>query len=242
MSGTAILIGAIIIIAIIGAVVALSFGGSDGGSSSNTEVHIAGNFKLTFEDSFNSTEKNYIIDGATKLSNVITDTNQIPVIIKKYQSSGDDIAKANKNSGDIFRGGTVQYNTNKFPGDNCDWAGITMHEFLHVLGFTNSYTGWSNKVVSGLSLQPFTCARFYYTCVGVTNPGLVYTNIPLEPGSTSHWNESVFGPEIMTPKVVGSCQSDQLQFSKMTAGALKDLGFQIDINSSTISAGYFLPS
>ena len=256
MSGTTILIGAIIIIAIIGAVVALSFGGSDGGSSSNTEVRDVGRFRLTLDKSLSETNRNKIIQGAFNLSNVVLKEGDsyfmngslIPIDIVKNNNIGTNkFARASKETskfGNKYSGGKIEYNEQKMTSDSCDWSKITIHEIIHLIGF-GLYTVWNSAVIeSGPSLKGTTYdqARHYYICAAAFNEVTTYDNIPLYPVEdppSAHWDENVFEKEIMTP--LTNCQESDLIFSKITAGVLEDTGFQINYNSNVIE-NYNIPS
>ena len=255
MSGTAILIGAIIIIAIIGAVVALSFGGSDSGSSSNTEVRDVGRFRLTLDKSLSETNRNQIIQGVSNLSDVVlkggdtyfTDGNLIPIDIVKNNNIGDIFAQASKETskfGNKYSGGKIEYNEQKMTSRPCDWSKITIHEIIHLIGF-GLYSNWNNAVIgSGPSLNGtiYNQAHHYYICAAASNEVTTYDNIPLYPVEdppSAHWNENVFETEIMTP--LTNCQTNNLIFSKITAGVLEDTGFQINYSSNVIE-NYNIPS
>lgn len=251
MNTASILIGFLILAAIVGAIVALSGSGGGSDGSSNTEIRNVGRFRLSLDKSLPSDKRNYIIQGATELSDVInTDTffgngNLIPVSMILNNSIGNTIyaraSKPNQNYKDKYNGGKIEFNQNLMNTRGCCWSKIAIHEMIHLVGF-GLYNNWTSSILDGPSLNGtnYSNARDYYVSAGIPNNVITYDNIPLEPGSNGHWNEAVFGSEIMTPET-NLCTANDLIFSKITAGVLEDTGFNINYDSSTISAGYALP-
>lgn len=245
----------IIVAAVIGAAVALSGSGGDNGSS-NIETRDVGRFRLSLDKSLSASERNYIIQGATELSDVInTDTffnggNLIPVSMVLNNNISNNVYalayKPNENYTNKYNGGKIEFNQNVLNAGGCCWSKIVIHEMIHLIGF-GLYNEWNNGTVqSGPSLNgtDYSNAHSYYVSAGLPNNIITYNNIPLQPfasGSTTtgHWNEAVFGNEIMTPET-SLCTANDLIFSKITAGVLEDTGFNINYSSNTISAGYVL--
>ncbi len=93
-----------------------------------------------------------------------------------------------------------------------DLLAVMVHELGHVLGFGSSWM-W-DQWIEGEDDPHFTGPEARETFGGP---------VPVEP-SSGHWRESVFGPELMTPRLDGS---DRL--SRYTLAAFLDLGYGVDL-------------
>lgn len=120
---------------------------------------------------------------------------------------------------------------------NGSLSGVILHEMGHVLGLG---TLWGSKNLLDLTSGFQSGGNTYYAkYTGAyalseykTLPGGngSATSIPLENNTAvfaggslgSHWRESVFNSELMTPAANGS-----LAISRMTVGSLKDLGYEV---------------
>lgn len=106
---------------------------------------------------------------------------------------------------------------------------VVTHEMGHVLGF-GSGPNWESLVTGAGSADPRftgTVARAEWSALGGSG------NVPVEneggPGTAnSHWRESVFGNEIMT----GYLNPGTNPFSRVTAGALSDMGYGVDLDKA----------
>ncbi len=93
---------------------------------------------------------------------------------------------------------------------------IVIHEILHVLGF-NSSTFNSNNLTNA-------AGEFIGANVQQTYGQLLGTNTPTPaPMDGSHWDESIFGNELMSPAL-----DNPSQFSALTMAALEDMGYCVD--------------
>lgn len=121
---------------------------------------------------------------------------------------------------------------------NKSLAGVILHEMGHVLGLG---TLWGTKGLldqANGSFQ-FGGSTYYSRYTGtyalgeykaLPNGNKTATYVPLEDDTTlfaggslgSHWKESVFNSELMTPAANGG-----LAISRMTVGSLKDLGYDV---------------
>ena len=111
--------------------------------------------------------------------------------------------------------------------------GVVLHEMMHTLGFGTIWgPGPQGQVASPGGIDP----RFIgingqaaYAAVGGTDAAI---GVPVENtgGSGtrgSHWRESVFHTELMTGWADGA-----LQLSRVTIGALKDFGYDVDLSKA----------
>lgn len=119
---------------------------------------------------------------------------------------------------------------------------VVLHEMLHVVGFG---TVWYDQGVIDTLTDPldarFTAPQARLACQ-TENGGTTVcaTSVPVhsEDGDGSrfsHWRESVFGSELMTPFL----GSGATQFSATTVGSLEDLGYEVDY---TAAEPYTIPS
>ena len=118
--------------------------------------------------------------------------------------------------------------------------GVVLHEMGHVLGFGSS-SRWHNLLRDSarrtvpLDQEP---ADTYFAGTEAVSAfdellgGNTYAGnkVPVENrfnygGKDTHWRESVFGPELMTPEVDASLV---LPLSKVTIAAMADLGYTVD--------------
>lgn len=118
--------------------------------------------------------------------------------------------------------------------------GVVLHEMMHTLGFGTIWgPGPQNEVASPSGADPrYTGGggKAAYAALGAADAA---TGVPVENtgGSGtrgSHWRESVFHTELMTGWADGS-----LPMSRVTIGALKDFGYDVDLNKAdpfTLSA------
>lgn len=116
-------------------------------------------------------------------------------------------------------------------------TGVILHEMGHVLGLG---TLWSAKALLDLTSGFQSGGSTYYSKYTGSYALAEYkalpggntsaTSIPLENNTASygagslgsHWRESIFNSELMTPSANGS-----FAISRMTVGSLKDLGYEV---------------
>lgn len=116
---------------------------------------------------------------------------------------------------------------------------VVTHELAHALGFTADVWALHNRLQDpSLPNKPGADTHFLgplaiaaFDAVGGT--GYAGAKVPVEngaePGSSdSHWRESVFGHELMTPYLTGSSQP----LSLVTIESLYDLGYETDPNAA----------
>jgi len=110
---------------------------------------------------------------------------------------------------------------------------VVIHEMAHVLGLgtlwelfgLNTQDGVPNGTAVGRYIGP-NALREYNTLLDAAGPGATdATFVPLanEPGF-AHWDEDLFGNELMTPFVAPGA----LPFSALSIGALADLGYTVN--------------
>ena len=102
-----------------------------------------------------------------------------------------------------------------------DQLTITLfHEFAHAMGFTAVPELLS--LIQGTDYVGLNALREYQ----VFAPGA--TGIPMQVEATgatgAHWDETVFGPELMTPVI----DPGMNPLSRMTVGAFEDMGYTVD--------------
>ena len=111
--------------------------------------------------------------------------------------------------------------------------GVVLHEMMHTLGFGTIWgPGDRNEVAEPDGVDPRYIGangQAGYADVGGLD---VATGVPVENtgGSGtrgSHWRESVFHTELMTGWADGA-----MQMSRATIGALKDFGYDVDVNKA----------
>lgn len=99
-------------------------------------------------------------------------------------------------------------------------ASVLIHEMAHVLGFGTLF-GYHQLVASGAYIGAAGVAE--YEALGGVGA------VPLEndggPGTAGgHWEEDIFGSELMT----GYVNAGHNPFSRVSAGAFADLGYRVD--------------
>lgn len=113
---------------------------------------------------------------------------------------------------------------------------LILHETLHVIGFGTVWSDESNDLLSGVGTDD---ARFLGTAARDAcrdqNGGVVTcaNTVPVHSedgvGSAySHWRESTFGNELMTPFL----QAGAAPLSAMSMRALQDMGYQVSASSA----------
>lgn len=109
--------------------------------------------------------------------------------------------------------------------------GVVLHEMMHTLGFGTIWgPGSQGEVASPGGLDPRyigTNGQAGYAAVGGTDApsGVPVENTGGSGTRGSHWRESVFRTELMTGWADGA-----MQMSRATVGALKDFGYDVDLN------------
>jgi len=112
-------------------------------------------------------------------------------------------------------------------------GGVVLHEMMHILGFGTIWgPGGQNEVAFPGGSDPRflgVTGQAAYAALGATDAA---TGVPVENtgGSGtrgSHWRESVFRTELMTGWADGT-----LPMSRVTIGALKDFGYDVDLNKA----------
>ena len=111
---------------------------------------------------------------------------------------------------------------------------VMMHELGHALGFSDStwegmdLLGKTSALSDGAdAFFRGALARLAFDAVG----GRVFkgNKVPLENGNLSHWRESVFGNELMTPTPSGR---DPGPLSSVTIQSLADIGYEVDVGQA----------
>jgi hypothetical protein len=106
------------------------------------------------------------------------------------------------------------------PSDRAFLLDVLVHEIGHGLGFTDNANVFGRFVDAGSST--FTgpnAVREYNSAFGVTAAG-----VPLQPIVLAHWDEAVFGNEMMSPQIAGPGNP----LSRISVGALQDMGYIVN--------------
>ena len=106
---------------------------------------------------------------------------------------------------DINLGGTILVDT-------------LAHEMGHALGFTPGAAVFSRWIV-GNTFVGANALREYKTIFATTTA----VAVPMQAGG-AHWDENVFGNELMTPSTTGAPE----YISRITIGALQDMGYTVN--------------
>ena len=178
--------------------------------------------------------KDSFFEDGNKINIDVTTTNSF--------SSSSTLAMAYmSNSDNIYGGGHITLLDGLETKTNLPVSDIVIHEMLHVLGLGSS-TRWTEcvdgnylKYSSGCFPEAFSVYETY-TYNGITPPATGGDGIPIQ--GTSHWDETIFGKEIMTPLVE---YETELIISSVTVASLEDLEFTVNMNSQYISSSKNLP-
>lgn len=117
---------------------------------------------------------------------------------------------------------------------NGDLFAVAMHEMGHVLGIGTIWAQLGLVQGAGTSNSRFVGAQAtaaYNALFGRNEAG-----VPLEtgmgPGSNdSHWRESLFGAELMSPALNGGVANPA---SRITVASLADIGYQVNMNAADL--------
>jgi hypothetical protein len=108
--------------------------------------------------------------------------------------------------------------------------GVVLHEMMHSLGFGTIWGPESQaEVASPEGIDPRYAGPAGNTEYSALAAADAAAGVPVEntggPGTRgAHWRESVFGAELMTGWANGS-----MAMSRVTIGALKDFGYDVDL-------------
>ena len=113
---------------------------------------------------------------------------------------------------------------------------VITHELGHALGFGAGFKPF-NPWLAGDSFTGPNAVREYQSKFNTSA-----ASVPLQAGIRGHWDEDVFGDELMTPDAafVGT----SMPISTVTIGALQDMGYAVDYNAAepyTIPSGLQSP-
>ena len=114
-------------------------------------------------------------------------------------------------------------------------VGLAFHEMAHGLGFSDSY--WDGLGLLDTGADPHFTGAFARAAFDAAG-GDSYTGnkVPVSSPDHSHWRESVFGHEVMTPTLrVGTAQA----VSAITLEAMADIGYTVDVS---LADDYDLPN
>lgn len=95
---------------------------------------------------------------------------------------------------------------------------VLTHEIGHALGFTPGADVF-NRWIVGDTFTGANAVREFNSLFGRTG-----TSVPLQPGIRAHWDEGVFGNELMSPST--GLNGDFI--SRVTIGALADMGYTVN--------------
>lgn len=144
---------------------------------------------------------------------------------------------------DAFRSGTMLPYHGTMEFDSADVAAmeangalysVVVHEIGHILGLG---TLWGNRgliVGAGTSNPRYTgtnALSAYNAIFGVNETGVPVENTGGSGTRDAHWRESVFSTEVMTGF---AGPGNNLPVSRITVGALADLGYQVNMSAADV--------
>jgi hypothetical protein len=94
---------------------------------------------------------------------------------------------------------------------------VLAHEMGHAFGFTDG-AGVFSRWITGDTFTGANALREFRAIFGSTA-----TSVPLQAGVRAHWDETVFGNELMSPSIGGTPNP----ISRVTVGALADMGYTV---------------
>lgn len=101
---------------------------------------------------------------------------------------------------------------------------VITHELGHALGFGAGFKPF-DPFVAGNTFTGPNALREYRSAFRTTA-----TSVPLEAGIRGHWDESVFGDELMTP--YATSVGIPMPISRITVGALQDMGYTVSYSAA----------
>lgn len=183
--------------------------------------------------------KKYVVEAQNKVSKIIKEDIEIPLIIRSYPLGDGILAQAKMNNKFNIRSGGVIVINNIRLTDPERWTNIIVHEILHILGIGTS-DKWDDSVIT-IGSEKFLDRSFFpnssrqYDNLVRRNliSGVIGSPIPLSDGNDSypdggaHLDEIVFDTEVMTPI------ADKVNVvSSLSIAMLDDLGFEIDYSEN----------
>jgi hypothetical protein len=103
-----------------------------------------------------------------------------------------------------------------------DLVSILVHEIGHALGFGSANASFQ-AFVQNLGWTGQNALREFRSIFNQPTAAAV----PLDPGGSAHWSESVLGNEIMTPFTNAT-----MPLSRITIGAFHDLGYEVNYGAA----------
>jgi hypothetical protein len=202
-------------------------GNNDNKSNSQDTIApgLVGKFLYESGEGVTTEYKNDIIEALKTWDNIIKDDHEISVSFYSYSSNDSTLAFAFMNDeDDIYSGGVVYINT--FNRAQTSMKNIIEHEIGHVLGIGTSrkWDTANNSDILDKKLFP-EAYKFYDSLSESPNKN----GIPL--GSNGyHWSEKIFDIEMMTP--YSEKKGVELPISGLTLNALKDIGWNVDMEKA----------
>jgi hypothetical protein len=231
----AIIISVIILLGIIVGAIILSTNSGSATGDNIVSSSIMGNFEVSMtSDAVDYSS--YISDAIAEWSNIIEDFNVIPITFRVDNTSGNVLAYASMNNRyDIYGGGTVTIGAG-IVNPTGGWNKILQHEIGHIVG-VGSCSKWDSAIrVDGGGNATLDRSIFVNTGTAYDTlinsgkaTGTVGNNIPLSDANDSvadhgsHFDEIVFGDELMTP-----ITDSLMPLTILTINVLKDLGFTVN--------------
>ncbi len=200
-------------------------------------VSYSQNFSVTYQGSsyntstsIESTYAQYVADATKFWGDILTEDTEIDITVTTFSeaptSSGTVLARAGPYSSTNLKGGGF-LEINVMASAN-NWTDVMKHEIGHIMGIGTNIK-WNNAVSPGdhmLNGSVFSTSLGEYK---ESYGGAVdATTIPLG-DNDGHFSEEIFDRELMTP------YSDAPQpqpATKLTLGALQDLGWSLDIEKA----------
>ena len=199
-------------------------------------VSYSQNFSVTYQGSsyntsasIESTYAQYVADATKFWGDILTEDTEIDITVTTFSeaptSSGTVLARAGpRYSTNLKGGGFLEINVRASANN---WTDVMKHEIGHIMGIGTNIK-WKNAVSSGhnLSGSVFSTSLEEYKKSYGGDPDA--TTIPLGV-SDGHFSEEVFDRELMTPYSDAPLPQPA---TKLTLGALQDLGWSLDIEKA----------
>lgn len=141
----------------------------------------------------------------------------------RVRNAGDGAAAANRFGRRVRRGDIERVRAAGALDD------LALHEIAHGLGFVDYYWSRPGLVDTAAADPHFTGGGAVAAFDSAGRDSYIGNKVPVSSPDHSHWRETVFGEELMTPAlVVGSAQA----LSAITLEAMVDFGYVVDVSQA----------
>jgi hypothetical protein len=158
--------------------------------------------------------------------------------LQSIDGPGNTVASAGpcyiRNSDGLTIIGVMQFDSDDIGSlDQSTLQDVITHEMLHVLGFGSFWSTENFLVDTGTVNEGYTGLNGLLGCQAIGGLSTCATRVPVdyqggEGTAHSHRRESTFSAELMT----GYINLSAMPLSRMTVGALADLGYSVNYNAA----------